>query len=101
MIKYCIMTARIITLKLEQEDGNKKYGKIKEHHLNSIVQMGLFVDGDDISLAFSLFPGNSNEHTFLKPLEQKVIDIYCQDTKHTKKMLFADIKDIATCNSSI
>ena len=71
---------------IEQEDGSKKYGKSKEHRPNPIVQMGLFMDGDGIPLAFSLFPGNSNEQTSLKPLEKKVLGefgcqkfIYCSD----------------------
>lgn len=52
---------------IEQEDGSKKYGKSKEHRPNPIIQMGLFMDGDGIPLAFSLFPGNANEQTSLKP----------------------------------
>lgn len=40
---------------IEQEDGIKKYGKSKEHRPNPIVQMGLFMDGDGIPLAFSNF----------------------------------------------
>lgn len=70
----------------EQEDGSKKYGKSKEHRPNPIIQMGLFMDGDGIPLAFSLFPGNANEQTSLKPLEKKVLNefgcqkfIYCSD----------------------
>lgn len=31
-----------------------------------------FMDGDDIPLAFSLFPENANEQTSLKPLEKIV-----------------------------
>lgn len=71
---------------IEQEEGSKKYGKSKEHRPNPIIQMGLFMDGDGIPLAFSLFPGNSNEQTSLKPLEKKVLGefgcqkfIYCSD----------------------
>lgn len=71
---------------IEQEDGDKKYGKSKEHRPNPIIQMGLFMDGDGIPLAFSLFPGNANEQTSLKPLEEKVLSdfgcekfIYCSD----------------------
>ena len=67
-------------------NGNKKYGKSKEHRPNPIIQMGLFMDGDGIPLAFSLFPGNANEQTSLKPLEKKVLGdfgcqkfIYCSD----------------------
>lgn len=71
---------------IEQEDGDKKYGKGKEHRPNPIIQMGMFMDGDGIPLAFSLFPGNANEQTSLKPLEEKVLKdfgctkfIYCSD----------------------
>ena len=71
---------------IEQEDGSKKYGKSKEHRPNPIIQMGLFMDGDGIPLAFSLFAGNANEQTSLKPLEKKVLGdfgcqkfIYCSD----------------------
>ena len=71
---------------IEQEDGNKKYGKSKENRPNPIIQMGMFTDGDGIPLAFSLFPGNQNEQKSLKPLEKKVIKdfgcekfIYCSD----------------------
>lgn len=71
---------------IEQEDGSKKYGKSKEHRPNPIIQMGLFMDGDGLPLAFSLFPGNSNEQTSLKPLEKTVLGkfgcqkfIYCSD----------------------
>ena len=71
---------------IEQEDGDKKYGKSKEHRPNPIIQMGLFTDGDGIPLAFSLFPGSMNEQKSLKPLEKKVIQdfgcqkfIYCSD----------------------
>lgn len=48
--------------------------------------MELFMDGDGIPLAFSLFPGNANEQTSLKPLKKKVLAefgcqkfIYCSD----------------------
>ena len=71
---------------IEQEDGNKKYGKSKEHRPNPIIQVGLFMDGDGIPLAFSTFAGNANEQTSLKPLEKKILGefgcqkfIYCSD----------------------
>lgn len=71
---------------IEQEDGDRKYGKSKEHRPNPIVQMGMFMDGDGIPLAFSTFPGNQNEQKSLKPLERKVLSdfgcqkfVYCSD----------------------
>jgi len=58
---------------IEQEEGNKQYGISKEHRPNPIVQMGLFMDGDGIPLAFSINRGNMNEQLTLKPLEKKIL----------------------------
>lgn len=71
---------------IEEESGDKKYGKNKEHRPNPIITMGLFMDADGIPLAFDIFPGNQNEQLTLKPLETKVIKdfdcsefIFCSD----------------------
>ena len=58
---------------IEQEDGLKQYGPSKEHRPNPIVQMGLFMDGDGVPLAFNINKGNTNEQLTLKPLEQKIL----------------------------
>ena len=58
---------------IEHEHGFKQYGPSKDHKPNPIVQMGLFMDGDGIPLAFSLNQGNTNEQLTLKPLEKKII----------------------------
>ena len=58
---------------IEQESGLKQYGMSKEHRPNPIVQMGLFMDGDGIPLAFSINKGNTNEQMTLKPLEKKIL----------------------------
>ena len=58
---------------IEQEEGIKQYGPSKDHRPNPIVQMGLFMDGDGIPLAFSINRGNMNEQLTLKPLEKKII----------------------------
>ena len=58
---------------IEQEEGIKQYGCSKEHRPNPIVQMGLFMDGDGLPLAFSINDGNTNEQTTLKPLEKKIL----------------------------
>ena len=39
---------------IEQSEGLKQYGYSKEHKPNPIVQMGLFMDGNAIPLAFSI-----------------------------------------------
>lgn len=58
---------------IEQEDGLKQYGLSKEHRPNPIVQMGLFMDGNGIPLAFNINKGNTNEQLTLKPLEEKIL----------------------------
>jgi len=58
---------------IEEAEGNKQYGAGKDHKPNPIVQMGLFMDGDGIPLAFSINRGNMNEQLTLKPLEKKII----------------------------
>lgn len=58
---------------IEQEDGLKQYGVSKEHRPNPIVQMGLFMDGDGIPLAFDINKGNTNEQVTMKPLEKRIL----------------------------
>ena len=58
---------------IEEESGLRQYGKSKENRPNPIVQMGLFMDGNGIPLAFDITPGNTNEQKTLQPLEQKII----------------------------
>jgi transposase len=58
---------------IEQEEGLKQYGVSKEHRPNPIVQMGLFMDGSGVPLAFHIGKGNTNEQLTLKPLEEKIL----------------------------
>ena len=58
---------------IEEESNLRQYGKSKENRPNPIVQLGLFLDGDGIPLAFDIFAGNTNEQVTLKPLEEKII----------------------------
>lgn len=58
---------------IEEAKGKRQYGAGKDHKPNPIVQMGLFMDGDGIPLAFSINSGNTNEQQTLKPLEKKIL----------------------------
>ena len=58
---------------IEQEEGLKQYAKSKENRPNPVVQMGLFMDGDGLPLAFCIDDGNTNEQITLKPLEKKIL----------------------------
>jgi transposase len=71
---------------IEQEEGLKQYGYSKEHRPNPIVQMGLFMDGDGIPLAFGINKGNTNEQTTLIPLEEKIL----RDFDHSRFIVCTD-----------
>lgn len=58
---------------IEEADGLKQYGMSKENRPNPIVQMGLFMDGNGLPLAFVITPGNQNEQPTLKPLEKRIL----------------------------
>ena len=58
---------------IEQAEELKQYGKSKEHRQTPIVQMGLFMDGNGLPLAFNITSGNTNEQTTLKPLEEQIM----------------------------
>jgi len=89
---------------IEEEDGLKQYGVSKEHRPNPIVQMGLFMDGDGIPLAFSINKGNTNEQITLTPLEEQILSdfnlskfVVCTDAglASTNNRKFNDKKDRA------
>ncbi|GAB2322328.1 IS1634 family transposase [Alkalibacterium sp. s-m-28] len=58
---------------IEEADGLKQYGMSKENRPNPIVQMGLFMDGNGLPLAYNLNPGNTNEQPTLKPLQKRIM----------------------------
>lgn len=58
---------------IEEAEGIKQFGVSKEHRPSPIVQMGLFMDGSGLPLAFVLTPGNQNEQPTLKPLEKRIM----------------------------
>lgn len=49
----------------EVQSGIRQYGCSKEHRPSPIIKMCLFMDGDGIPLAFSIFPGNHKVVYFL------------------------------------
>lgn len=70
----------------ESQSDIRQYGCSKEHRPSPIVEMGLFMDGDGIPLAFSIFEGNKNEQQSLIPLEQQII----KDFAHSKFVVCTD-----------
>lgn len=71
---------------IDEAEDDKQYGPSKENKANPIVQMGLFMDGDGIPLAFNITPGNTNEQKTLKPLEEQII----KDFKLSKLVVCTD-----------
>jgi len=51
----------------DNTDELRKKGVSKEHRPNPIVQMGLFMDTNDIPIAFQLFPGNTHDCLTFRP----------------------------------
>ena len=89
---------------IEQEDGSKQYGPSKQHKPNPIIQMGLFMDGNGIPLAFHIQPGARNEQLTLKPLEKTILDdfklsrfVVCTDAglSSAENRAFNDLEDRA------
>lgn len=89
---------------IEEASGLKQYGKSKENRPNPIVQMGLFMDGDGIPLAFNIHKGNTNEQVTLKPLEEKILTdfklskfVVCTDAglSSAENRKFNDVNDRA------
>ena len=64
---------------IDEEDDLRKYGISKEHKPNPIVGMGLFMDGDGLSLSCNIYPGNMNEQKTLIPEETKIVDNFKLD----------------------
>ena len=79
---------------IEDEDDFRKYGPSKEHRPSPIIQMGLFLDGNGIPLAFNINSGNTNEQQTLTPLEEKII----QDFKLSKFVVCTDAGLASTDN---
>ena len=58
------------------EDGLRRRGVSKEHRVDPIVAMGLFMDTSGIPVSMSLFPGNQSETTTLNPIMSEVKKTY-------------------------
>lgn len=79
---------------IEEESGLRQYGPSKENRPNPIVQMGLFMDGDGLPLAFCINEGNKNEQLTLSPLEEKIL----QDFNLSKFIVCTDAGLASTAN---
>ena len=92
-VLYYDCTNYFFELELEDEDDNekckkglRKYGKSKENRPLPIIGMGMFIDGTGYPLAFNINPGNTNEQTTLRPLEEQIM----KDFKLSKFIVCTD-----------
>lgn len=56
----------------EAEDGLRKRGVSKEHRVDPIIQMGLFMDSNGIPVSMKVFPGNTSDSITLMPSIESV-----------------------------
>ena len=58
------------------EDDSRQCGVSKEHRVDPIAAMGLFMDGNGLPVSMSIFPGNTSETLTLQPTMKDVKESY-------------------------
>lgn len=58
------------------EDDLRRKGVSKEHRVDPIVAMGLFMDANGLPVSMSIFPGNTSESLTLRPTMEDVKKSY-------------------------
>lgn len=78
-LKYAFydVTNYFFEIDFPDDDGNlRKRGVSKEHRVDPIVQMGLFIDQNGLPVSMSLFPGNTSDTLTLQPIMVEVKKAY-------------------------
>jgi len=60
----------------DEDDGLRKRGVSKEHRVDPIVAMGLFMDSNGLPVSMSIFPGNTSDSVTLSPVMKDVKESY-------------------------
>lgn len=60
----------------DSDEGLRKRGVSKEHRVDPIVQMGLFIDSNGLPISMSLFPGNISDTLTLRPVMKEIKDSF-------------------------
>jgi len=58
------------------EDDLRKRGVSKEHRVDPIAAMGLFIDGNGLPVSMSIFPGNTSDSLTLQPTMKDIKQSY-------------------------
>ncbi|MDR1620606.1 MAG: hypothetical protein LBS18_08095 [Clostridiales bacterium] len=61
---------------MTEADNLLRRGVSKEHHVDPIAAMGLFMDSNGLPVSMSLFPGNTSDSLTLKPAMKDVKSNY-------------------------
>ncbi len=77
-LKYAFydVTNYFFEIDFPDADGDRQRGVSKEHRVDPIVQMGLFIDQNGLPVSMSLFPGNTSDTLTLQPVMQDVKKTY-------------------------
>ena len=77
-LKYAFydVTNYFFEIDFPDEEGDRRRGVSKEHRIDPIIQMGLFIDGNGLPVSMSLFPGNTSETLTLQPVMSEVKKAY-------------------------
>ena len=77
-LKYAFydVTNYFFEIDFPDDEGDRKRGVSKEHRVDPIVQMGLFIDQNGLPVSMSLFPGNTSETLTLQPVMSEVKKAY-------------------------
>ena len=77
-LKYAFydVTNYFFEIDFPDEDGDRKRGVSKEHRVDPIVQMGLFIDPNGLPVSMSLFPGNTSDTLTLQPVMAEIKKAY-------------------------
>ena len=58
------------------EDDLRRRGVSKEHRVDPIAAMGLFMDGNGLPVSMSIFPGNTSDSITLQPTMKEIKESY-------------------------
>ena len=77
-LKYAFydVTNYFFEIDFPDADGDRQRGVSKEHRVDPIVQMGLFIDQNGLPVSMSLFPGNTSDTLTLQPVMTEVKQAY-------------------------
>jgi hypothetical protein len=78
-LSYAFFDATNYFFEIDFPDGDgdlRQKGVSKEHRLDPIVAMGLFMDGNSLPVCMSMFPGNTSDTKTLRPVMEDVKKSY-------------------------